>query len=137
MDDYKYKQTRGHRNNNPLNVILTKDRWKGMSQIQDDGKFIKFDSRVFGFRCALICLRRYFNRGWDTIDSIIPHWCPDGTEDEYIKFLCRILDVDKDYHICFTDESFVVSLVTAMAYQETGNWYPRCEIHEAYQMINT
>lgn len=137
MEEYQYKQTRGHRNNNPLNVILTKDKWKGMSKVQSDGRFIQFESRIYGFRCALICLRRYFSRGWNTIDSIVRHWCPDGTEDSYIKLLCRVLGVNKDYRIDYLDESFICYLVNAMAYQETGNWYPVHEILDAYRMVNT
>ncbi len=44
---------RGIRNNNPLNIRRTRDKWKGMKALQSDAQFAQFESMEWGWRAAL------------------------------------------------------------------------------------
>ena len=44
---------RGIRNNNPLNIRRSKDKWKGMRAVQSDAQFVQFESLEWGWRAAL------------------------------------------------------------------------------------
>lgn len=131
----EYKQTRGHRNNNPLNIRLTKDKWQGMSEKQTDGSFVQFESRVYGFRAALKLLYNYIRRCKDTLRKIIYSWAPpnENNSENYLRFCSGYLGVPPDGKISVTYH--LVPLARAMAYMETGNWYPDSEIYEAYYML--
>mgnify|MGYP003533551919 FL=1 len=48
------KQSRGIRNNNPLNIRLSADKWQGMREEQTDKAFVQFKSMAYGYRAAWI-----------------------------------------------------------------------------------
>lgn len=133
----EYKQTRGHRNNNPLNIRLTKDKWKGMSEKQTDGSFVQFDSRVYGFRAAFKIVQNYLKRGKSTLREIIYTWAPpnENNSENYLRFCSGYLGIPQDAKISPLRD--IIPLVRAMAYMETGNWYPDFEIYEAYEMLDS
>jgi hypothetical protein len=52
---------RGIRNNNPLNIRRSKDKWKGMRAVHSDAQFVQFESLEWGWRAAF----RLLTRTWD------------------------------------------------------------------------
>ena len=89
-----YKNTRGWRNNNPLNIVHSADQWLGASPTQTDKRFVQFKDMAYGYRAAIKTLQSYYNlfkgRGMTfNIDHIIRRWCPDGSENNYIARVCR------------------------------------------------
>ena len=72
---------RGLRNNNPLNIRITKKqlsgegRWQGMSAAQQDPYFCQFVSMKWGWRAAFVLLTKtyYHIRRLFTIRQIISH----------------------------------------------------------------
>ena len=55
-------KTRGIRNNNPLNIRHSADRWQGVRQEQTDKSFVQFKSMAYGYRAAWKTLQSYYNR---------------------------------------------------------------------------
>ena len=51
--------TRGLRNNNPLNIRHTADRWKGACIHQTDKSFVQFETMAYGYRAAWKVLDTY------------------------------------------------------------------------------
>ena len=54
--------SRGERNNNPLNIRRSADRWEGASQEQTDNSFVQFKSLAYGYRAAWKILQSYYDR---------------------------------------------------------------------------
>ncbi|MBQ0049898.1 MAG: structural protein P5 [Bacteroidales bacterium] len=82
-----YKQSRGWRNNNPLNIKLSDAPWQGLCAAQTNGVFCKFIGMNFGYRAAMKTMQSYFLRFKSmgkpfTLDNIIRRWAPDGPERE-------------------------------------------------------
>ena len=44
--------TRGIRNNNPLNIRHSSDRWEGAREEQTDSAFVQFQTMAYGYRAA-------------------------------------------------------------------------------------
>lgn len=76
------------RNNNPLNI-----RWSPMNewigQIGENRGFVNFGSLGLGCRAALVLLRNYVKRGYDTIPAIISRWAPasENNTSAYIRYV--------------------------------------------------
>ena len=56
------KEPRGIRNNNPLNIRHSADRWQGARGEQKDKSFVQFKSMAYGYRAAWKTLQSYYNR---------------------------------------------------------------------------
>ena len=55
---------RGIRNNNPLNIRRSKDKWKGMRAVQSDAQFCQFESLEWGWRipCLVFLAKLYHHK---------------------------------------------------------------------------
>ena len=72
-------KARGIRNDNPLNIRRTKDRWTGMRERQTDKTFVQFTARVYGYRAAFVLLRGYIGRAQTPSDESSPGGHPRAT----------------------------------------------------------
>ncbi len=91
-----YKNSRGWRNNNPLN-IRRGDRWQGLRALQNDKEFCQFVTMSFGYRAAVKVLISYFRyflqQGYPfTIGNVIRRWAP-STENNTDAYIRRVLDI--------------------------------------------
>ena len=64
--------SRGLRNNNPLNIRHSADKWEGTRIVQTDKSFVQFTSMAYGYRAA-----GGFGRSHDSADGGIS--CMAGT----------------------------------------------------------
>ena len=75
-------QTRGMRNNNPLNVRKTKSKWLGSEESPIEHDFVTFKNPVWGFRAAFRILSTYY---WKhhlcSLEAIISRWAPSNEND--------------------------------------------------------
>ncbi|MBQ9231307.1 MAG: structural protein P5 [Prevotella sp.] len=121
------KQARGLRNNNPLNIIKSKNQvWLGQTNLGGETRFCQFVSAQYGFRAALKLLRTYYTKyGCTTIRQIICRWAPE-TENQveaYIKTVCKLTHLSADAPLPpMKAETRIVwcDLVLAMASVECG-----------------
>ena len=88
---------RGIRNNNPLNIRHSADRWEGMRMEQTDKSFVQFQSMAYGYRAAWKVLESYWKhfrqqRTVFTVKSIISRWAPpsENDTDTYITTILRL-----------------------------------------------
>jgi hypothetical protein len=85
---------RGLRNNNPLNIRHSADRWQGARKDQTDKSFVQFESMAYGYRAAWKTLQTYYNRLCGqgqpfNVQHIISRWAPPEENDTaaYIRFV--------------------------------------------------
>ena len=129
--------TRGIRNNNPLNIRHSRDKWQGRAPRQTDPAFVQFTSMAYGYRAAFVLLRTYRQKyGCNTIRKIISRWAPENENhpESYISNVSRWTGIDPDKPIGGQDANTLIGLVAAMSRQENGvvaNW---AEVAEGWRM---
>ena len=77
---------RGLRNNNPLNIRHSADRWQGAREEQTDKAFVQFKTMAYGYRAAWKTLQTYYERFCHqstpfTVRNIISRWAPPSEND--------------------------------------------------------
>ena len=82
----RMKVARGIRNNNPLNIRHSSDRWEGARAEQTDKSFVQFESMAYGYRAAWKVLESYWKhfrekREHFTVGNIIRRWAPPSEND--------------------------------------------------------
>lgn len=114
--------TRGQRNNNPLNIRRTTDKWLGMSERQNDSDFIVFDSLEYGIRAALKLIRRYVQLySCNSIRKIIYRWAPpcENDTESYVAYVVTRVGIRQSENIKFTDRNTICNIIKAMAQIES------------------
>lgn len=84
--------TRSERNNNPGNIRLTGDRWRGQVLPPPDRGFVTFTEQKWGYRALFVVLEGYMLRhGLRTIRGIIGRYAPptENSTRSYIRSVCR------------------------------------------------
>ena len=117
---------RGIRNNNPLNIRRSKDKWKGMRAVQSDAQFCQFESLEWGWRAAFWLLTRTYYHKYRlfTIRAIVQKWAPAIENDTkaYIANVSRLTGIGPDEPIGIPSERPArwMMVGVAMAIQENG-----------------
>ncbi len=128
---------RGIRNNNPLNLRITSDRWLGRvkPENQTDREYLQFVSPVYGLRAAMRVLRTYRKtRNISTVAGLITRWAPhiENPTNAYIDFVKGKTGItDWEYQ-----KGMVVSLIKAMGEFENGRPLPYqdSDYYEAWEL---
>ena len=91
---------RNIRNNNPLNIRRSKDKWQGLDAKQSDSSFFKFESMEMGWRAAFVILTKTYYHKYRlfTIRKVIKRWAPSNENDTeaYIKKVSDLTGIDSD-----------------------------------------
>ena len=91
---------RNIRNNNPLNIRRSKDKWQGLDAKQNDPSFFKFESMEMGWRAAFVILTKTYYHKYHlfTIRKIINRWAPsvENDTDAYIKRVSDLTGIAPD-----------------------------------------
>ena len=124
-------KTRGLRNNNPLNIRHSKDRWVGACTKQTDKSFVQFESMAYGYRAAWKVMESYWKYFHDlpkpfNIRNIISRWAPPKENDTeaYIRTVLRLSGIGGKENLLppeNTDSYHRLSkLLAAMTVMENG-----------------
>lgn len=131
-------QTRGIRNNNPLNIRHSTNKWQGMAPSQSDRAFVQFTARKYGYRAAFVLIRNYIGlHHANTIGKIVARWAPssDGNNTQaYIRFVSKTSSIKPDTPLRFADQKSMVAIVRSMAQMESAIIEDEALLNEAYCM---
>lgn len=131
-------QTRGIRNNNPLNIRHSTNKWQGMAPSQSDRAFVQFTARKYGYRAAFVLIRNYIGlHHANTIGKIVARWAPssDGNNTQaYIHFVSKTSGIKPDTPLRFADQKSMVAIVRSMAQMESAIIEDEALLNEAYCM---
>lgn len=128
--------TRGVRNNNPLNIRIG-NTWLGEVQKPTESAFEQFVSMEYGLRAGFCILRRYINKyQHNTIAKILHTWAPstENNTEAYIDFVSKRVQVEPDDIISYSDTELMCRLVHAMAIYESAIDIPFEKIKKSYNM---
>lgn len=116
-------ESRGIRNCNPGNIRITKDKWKGLREVQTDNDFFQFVTMAYGYRALLRTLQNYRKRhGCQTIAEFIRRWAPPSENNTitYIRFVIDKLGVSPDWVPKIDDKASMCMIAYAISYYENG-----------------
>ena len=125
---------RGIRNNNPLNIRHSADKWQGARIAQTDKAFVQFQSMAYGYRAAwkildTYCLRFKRERKTYNVRNIIGRWAPptENDTDAYIRAVVKLSGLGGNenmprpkHYRAFDEVDKLVRLIMAMTCVENG-----------------
>ena len=140
--------SRGIRNNNPLNIRRSTDRWEGAMEEQTDKSFVQFKSMAYGYRAAWKILQSYYNRFCMqskpfTVRNIIGRWAPPNENETgtYIHGVMLLSSIGGKEHLLPPENvdsySRLSKLIAAMTCMECGIPYSKVDeeaIYRGYQL---
>lgn len=145
---------RGIKNNNPLNIRHSSNKWQGESSDQFDDNFVNFTTPVWGIRAAMKTLMTYQKKyNLHSIWEIIKRWAPqtENPTDSYAQNVAKMvgIGINDDIDI-ISDSSKMIKMVQAMVVQENGHtddypnwiyknepfWYPGTVYVAAWSAAN-
>lgn len=121
---------RGIRNNNPLNIRRSTDKWLGLSPTQRDAAFFQFVNLTYGYRAAGKLLQNYqrLHRLY-ALNGLIERWAPakENNTKAYVARVARELStqagrmIDGDTHLdLINDKELLRKTIIAMHIVENG-----------------
>lgn len=130
---------RGIRNNNPLNIRRSKNKWLGevdylVAEVKDgagenfparfyDSSFCQFKTRVYGYRAAFRLIKTYMDKyGCNTVRKIVSRWAPpsENNTERYVDFVANYVQCGADDALELKYKEVIEAIVCAMATQENG-----------------
>ena len=134
----KKSMPRGLRNNNPLNIRISTDKFVGEVQPSQDKAFKQFDTMAHGYRAAFRVLRTYINNyKCDTIRKIISRWAP-ATENNTLAYVMTVSDragISPDTPISADNREEMIRIVAAMSYVENGVEADMVEVLDGWEAL--
>ncbi len=114
-------QTRGVRNNNPLNLRRTGIEWKGERKEVTDQEFEEFESMMWGLRAGLRNMRTKISQGYKTLGSLINVWAPpsENNTNNYVSLVSKATGIEPGATLEF-EKDFMFPIVAEMVRIESG-----------------
>ena len=146
-------EPRGIRNNNPLNIRLSKDKWQGQinanvndndnnSSLKGESDFCQFYTMEYGWRAAFVILcRTYYGKyGLKTIRDIVSRWAPakENNTEAYIRHVSDYTGISPNKVLGSPQENPTLWLLIgyAMAVVENGKALPAVAMLKGYALAN-
>lgn len=131
-------EPRGIRNCNPGNIRITKDKWKGLREVQTDREFFQFETMPWGYRALIRTLQSYRKRHdcW-TIGDFIRRWAPPEENDTtaYIRTVCSKMGVPPAYVPNVDDKVTMCMMAAAISYVENGRLAEMEDVSEGWGLL--
>lgn len=131
--------SRGIRNNNPGNIRLSGDKWKGLRPAQTDGAFFQFAEMKWGYRALLRTLQNYRRKhGLQTVADFINRWAPrtENNTSGYITRVCREMQVPTTYIPDVNDKGTMCALAAAISEVENGIPAVMADVEAGWELLN-
>lgn len=112
---------RGVKNNNPGNIRISANAWRGKLANNTDGSFEQFETMDLGARAHLKNLQAYFKCGLNTVELILNTWAPpsENHTKAYVEYVAKQIGVSPDAELKPTKE-LLVNIGFAMSKMENG-----------------
>ena len=135
------QKVRGYRNNNPLNLRISSNNWKGKVPTSEntDGSFEQFTTMPYGFRAALKNLQSYITKyHCNNIQSIINKWAPasDGNNPtNYAASVSKTTGYSLTATITANDRDKLCHIAYAMAIVENGSAPILSDVYTGWNLL--
>lgn len=129
---------RGLRNNNPGNIRITNDKWKGLREEQTDGAFFQFIAPMYGYRALIRTLQNYRKiHGCQTVADFIKRWAPheENNTNGYIQAVCREMEVPSTFVPDVDDKDTMCAFAAAISLVENGVPAVMSDVQEGWNIL--
>lgn len=130
--------SRGLRNCNPGNIRITKDKWQGLREVQEDKSFFQFTEMKWGYRALIRTLQNYrLKWGCQTIADFINRWAPpvENNTSGYISRVCREMQVPNSYVPDVNDKATMCAFAAAISQVENGVPAVMQDIEKGWELL--
>lgn len=134
---------RGIRNNNPLNLRRSSNKWLGKSANPTDPAFEQFATMTLGVRAGILNLLNHIraaNRALTvpTLAWEITKWAPSSENNTaaYVEAVCKLSLLRPETILRVDDRDTITRLVRAMIYVENGRHIDFDIIQRAYTLAS-
>lgn len=130
--------SRGIRNNNPGNIRITKDKWQGLREKQEDKSFFQFTEMKWGYRALIRTLQNYRKRhGCMTISDFIKRWAPpvENNTSGYITRVCKEMQVPDSYIPDINDNATMCAFASAISMVENGTPAVMKDVEDGWDLL--
>lgn len=130
--------SRGIRNNNPGNIRITKDKWQGLREKQEDKSFFQFTEMKWGYRALIRTLQNYRKRhGCATIADFIKRWAPpvENNTSGYITRVCKEMQVPDSYIPDINDKATMCAFASAISMVENGTPALMKDVEDGWNLL--
>lgn len=130
--------SRGIRNNNPGNIRITKDKWQGLREKQEDKSFFQFTEMKWGYRALIRTLQNYRKRhGCTTISDFIERWAPpvENNTSGYITRVCKEMQVPDSYIPDINDKATMCAFASAISMVENGTPALMKDVEDGWNLL--
>lgn len=130
--------SRGIRNNNPGNIRITKDKWQGLREKQEDKSFFQFTEIKWGYRALIRTLQNYRKRhGCATIADFIKRWAPpvENNTSGYITRVCKEMQVPDSYIPDIEDKATMCAFASAISMVENGTPAVMKDVEDGWNLL--
>ena len=129
---------RGLRNCNPGNIRITKDKWKGLRDVQTDKEFFQFTEMKWGYRALLKVLRNYRKlHGCQTLADMIKRYAPDNENNTnaYIGAVCNRLGIPPFFVPDVDSKAAMCMIASAISFVENGVAAEKEDIADGWELL--
>lgn len=130
--------SRGLRNNNPGNIRITKDKWQGLREKQEDKAFFQFKTMEYGYRALIRTLQNYrLKWGCKTISDFINRWAPpvENNTSGYISRVCKEMQVPNSYVPDINDRATMCAFAAAISQVENGVPAVMADVEKGWELL--
>lgn len=129
---------RGLRNNNPLNIRHSRDRFQGEVVPGSDRAFKQFSSMAYGYRAAFVVLGSYLACGRNTVEKIIRAWAPptENNTEGYINHVVQRSGVGRNKVLTAASGGDYRKIVAAMSHCENGVPANMADVEAGFRLQN-
>ena len=114
----------GIRNHNPLNLVhVPRNKWQGLADPPNEGRFCRFVSPVWGIRAAALNLIAYQDRhGLRTIKALVEKWAPftENNTRAYVKSVAQRSGFAATLPLDMHSYGHMRPVIEAMIWHENG-----------------
>lgn len=130
--------SRGLRNCNPGNIRITKNKWQGLREVQEDKSFFQFTEMKWGYRALIRTLQNYrIKWGCQTIADFINRWAPpvENNTSGYISRVCREMQVPNSYVPDINDKATMCAFAAAISQVENGVPAVMADVEKGWELL--
>ena len=129
---------RGLKNCNPGNIRITKDKWVGLKEVQEDKSFFQFKEMKWGYRALIRTLQNYRKKhGCRTLADFIKRWAPETENNTsgYVNRVCSEMQVRSTYVPDVDDEATMCAFAAAISRVENGVPAVIADIEKGWELL--
>lgn len=130
--------SRDLRNCNPGNIRITKDKWQGLREVQEDKSFFQFKTMAYGYRALIRTLQNYrLKWGCQTIADFINRWAPpvENNTSSYISRVCKEMQVPNSYVPDMNDKATMCAFAAAISQVENGVPAVMADVEKGWKLL--